>query len=48
MLKNGKIAELTGWVNWNYVGLFAGILSVAVTLYNINGYLNEIKRVEKQ
>jgi len=43
-----KINELTGWMNWNYIGLAAGVLSVIVTLFNINRYWVEIKRVEKQ
>lgn len=45
---NKKVEELTGWVNWNYIGLIAGVLSVVVTLYNINKYWEEIKKVERQ
>jgi len=41
-----KVEELTGWVNWNYLGLAAGLLSVIVTFYNINKYWEEIKKVE--
>jgi len=43
-----KINELTGWMNWNYIGLAAGVLSVIVTLYNINKYYEEIRKVERQ
>lgn len=35
-------------LNWNYIGLAAGLLSVVVTFYNISNYWNEIKKVEKQ
>ena len=45
---NKKIAELTSWVNFNYIGLAAGILSVVVTVYNINQYWYEIKKAQKQ
>lgn len=44
---NKKMIELTSWVNWNYLGLAAGLLSVIVTFYNINNYWEEIKRTEK-
>ena len=43
-----KVEELTGWVNWNYLGLAAGILSVVVTFYNLSKYWEEIQKVEKQ
>jgi hypothetical protein len=43
-----KLDEMYGWVNWNYIGLAAGVLSVVVTLYNINKYWEEIKKVENQ
>jgi hypothetical protein len=43
-----QIEELTGWMNWNYIGLAAGVLSVIVTVYNINKYWSEIRKVEKQ
>lgn len=43
-----KLDEMYSWVNWNYMGLAAGILSVVVTLYNINKYWEEIKQVEKR
>ena len=42
-----KIDELTGWMNWNYIGLVAGVLSVIVTAYNISKYYEEIRKVEK-
>lgn len=45
---NKKIADLTSWVNFNYIGLAAGILSVVVTIYNINQYWDEIKKTQKQ
>jgi len=45
---NKKLDDLTGWINFNYLGLAAGILSVVVTLYNINKYVDEIKRTQKQ
>lgn len=41
---NTKLQELTSWVNWNYLGLAAGVLSVLVTIYNINKYVDEIKK----
>lgn len=43
-----KLDELTSWVNWNYIGLAAGVLSIVVTMYNINKYWEEIRKVEKQ
>jgi hypothetical protein len=43
-----KIDELTGWMNWNYIGLAAGVLSVIVTVYNINKYWVEINKAERQ
>jgi hypothetical protein len=43
-----KIEELTSWMNWNYIGLAAGVLSVVVTVYNISKYWDEIRKVEKQ
>lgn len=39
-----KINELNEWINWNYIGLAAGILSVIVTIYNINHYVAEIRK----
>lgn len=41
-----KLEEMYSWVNWNYLGLAAGLLSVVVTFYNINNYWKEIKKVE--
>ena len=41
-----KLDQIYSEVNWNYIGLAAGILSVVVTLYNINKYWEEIKKVE--
>lgn len=43
-----KVEDLTSWVNFNYIGLAAGILSIIVTAYNINKYWDEIKRVENK
>jgi hypothetical protein len=43
-----KINELTSWMNFNYIGLAAGVLSVVVTVYNINKYWDEIRKVERQ
>jgi hypothetical protein len=43
-----KIDELTSWMNWNYIGLAAGVLSVVITVYNISKYWDEIRKVEKQ
>ena len=40
-------AQLDEWINWNYLGLAAGILSVIVTFYNINRYYDEIKKQER-
>jgi hypothetical protein len=45
---NKKISDLTSWVNFNYLGLAAGILSVVVTVYNINQYWEEIRKAKKQ
>jgi hypothetical protein len=42
-----KVEELTSWVNFSYIGLAAGILSVVVSIYNINKYLSDIRKVEK-
>lgn len=39
-----KVSDLEGWVNWNYLGLAAGILSVIVTFYNINQYYEQIRK----
>jgi hypothetical protein len=41
-----KLDDMYSWVNWNYIGLAAGILSVVVTFYNINKYWEEIKKIE--
>mgnify|MGYP001558327104 CR=1 FL=1 len=38
-----KIDEISSMVNWNYVGLAAALLSIVVTVRNINSYLEEIK-----
>jgi hypothetical protein len=43
-----KLDELTSWMNWNYIGLAAGVLSVVVTFYNINKYWGEIKKTQGQ
>lgn len=42
-----KAQELTSWVNFNYIGLVAGVLSVIVTAYNINKYWEEIKKTRR-
>lgn len=39
-----QLKELTEWVNWNYLGLAAGVLSVIVTMYNINRYWEQIQK----
>jgi predicted negative regulator of RcsB-dependent stress response len=39
-----RVDELTQWVNWNYLGLAAGVLSVIVTAYNIHQYWQQIQR----
>ena len=39
-----KIQELSSNINWNYVGLAAALLSIAVTVRNINIYLEQIKK----
>jgi hypothetical protein len=44
---NAKVKELTEWVNWNYMGLIAAVLSVIVTSYNISRYWEEIKKEQK-
>lgn len=38
MATNGKIDTL---INWNYIGIAAAILSILVSAYNINRYLEE-------
>lgn len=43
-----KLENLYSWVNFNYIGLAAGVLSVIVTVYNINKYWDEIRKAEKQ
>lgn len=43
-----KVEELTSWVNFSYLGLAAGVLSVIVTMYNINKYWDDIRKVERQ
>jgi hypothetical protein len=43
-----KLEEMTSWLNFNYIGLAAGILSVVVTIYNINKYWDEIKKAQNQ
>lgn len=48
MVIKQKVDELTSWVNFNYIGLVAGVLSIVVTVYNINKYWDEIKRVENK
>lgn len=40
-------SQLDEYVNWNYIGLVAGILSVAVTLYNISGYWAQLETQKK-
>ena len=42
-----KVDELTSWMNFNYIGLAAGILSIVVTVYNINRYWDEIRKTER-
>ena len=42
-----KVEELSGWVNFNYIGLVAGLLSVIVTAYNINKYWTEIQKTKQ-
>jgi hypothetical protein len=44
---NKKVEELTEWINWNYIGLAAGILSVLVTMYNINQYWKQIQNQKR-
>lgn len=43
-----QVEELSSWVNFNYLGLAAGILSVIVTVYNINKYWDEIQKTQRQ
>ena len=43
----GKLQELEQRINWNWIGLMAGALSVIVTFYNIKQYTSAIKRGEK-
>jgi hypothetical protein len=42
-----KVEKLTEWVNFNYIGLAAGILSVIVTVYNINKYWADIRKAQR-
>lgn len=41
METNNKIESL---INWNYIGIAAAILSILVSAYNINRYLEEQKK----
>lgn len=34
---------LAALVNWNYIGIMAGLLSIAVAVYNINEYVKKQK-----
>lgn len=43
-----KLQDLYGWVNFSYIGLAAGILSIIVSMYNISKYYQDIKEIEKQ
>jgi len=43
-----QVGQLTEWMNWNYIGLAAGVLSIIVTMYNISKYYEDIRKVEKQ
>lgn len=42
-----KVEKLTSWVNFNYIGLTAAVLSVIVTMYNINKYWEDIKKAKR-
>lgn len=42
-----RVDQLTSLVNWNYIGLVAGVLSIIVTAYNISRYYEEIKNEEE-
>jgi hypothetical protein len=43
-----KIEEMTSIVNWNYIGIAAGVLSIVVAMYNVSRYYEEIRKVERQ
>lgn len=38
-----KAKEIESYVNWNYIGLTAGLLSVIVAVYNMNSYYKKLK-----
>lgn len=43
-----KLTELYSWVNFSYIGIAAGVLSLIVTVYNLNKYLDDIKRTKEE
>lgn len=45
-METKKLRELYSWVNFSYVGIIAGVLSVVVSAYNINRYYEEIKKAQ--
>lgn len=45
-LKKSAI-EIQSLINWNYIGIAAGILSVVVAIYNINEYIQK-QRTQQQ
>ncbi len=44
-----KLTEIEKqYINWNYIGLAAGILTVLVSLYNVNTYLKKLRKQRAQ
>lgn len=41
---SSALEKIKSNLNWNYVGMVAGILTVLVTIRNINNYYAQLKR----
>jgi len=42
-----SVKKLEEFVNWNWLGLAAGLLSVVVTFYNIKQYTAALRKGER-
>lgn len=45
MVTDNKIESL---INWNYIGIIAAALSIVVSIYNINEYIEEQRSKSKR
>lgn len=45
MVTNDKIES---FINWNYIGIIAAALSIAVSIYSINRYIEEQRSKSKR